>query len=98
MRSYTPKVNQHVSYLTAGGKLRPATITGVTSASVVDLRVGRHAETYTAVAKQSADNQSGVWRLANAFDAVLGAIYSLLSEAGDILINEAGTDNIALEN
>lgn len=70
MHPYTPKVNQHVRYVTASGKVRPATVTGVTSSTVVNLRVGHSGETHTAVAKQSADNQSGVWRTANAYDDV----------------------------
>lgn len=89
MRPYTPKVGHHVGYLTSGGKLRPAIVTGVTSATVVDLRVGHHSETYTAVAKQSADNQSGIWRTANAYDDVpVLPSNTLLAEDGSILLDQ----------
>lgn len=68
MAPYTPKINHHVTYLKSGtAKPRPATVTAVISATVVDLRVGRHGEVYLAVFKESADNQTGVWRKSNAF-------------------------------
>jgi len=41
-RTFTPRVNRHVNYLTASGKLRPAIITAVGSINGgVVLRVGR---------------------------------------------------------
>lgn len=66
-RAYTPRVNDHVTYLNASGVPRPATITAVTSSTVVDLRVVHAGETYVAAPKQSArSNVSGVgvavWR------------------------------------
>jgi hypothetical protein len=70
MRSYVPKVGRHVNYLTSAGKLRPATITAVTSNTVVNLRIGRSGETITGAVKQSADNQSNVWRNTDAYQNV----------------------------
>lgn len=48
-RTYTPKVNKHVTYFDAACKPRPATITGVTSGTVVDVRIGHSGETHAGI-------------------------------------------------
>jgi hypothetical protein len=51
-RAYTPKVNGHVTYYNAAGLPRPATITAVTSSTVVNLRISHPStETHAAVSK-----------------------------------------------
>lgn len=67
MRTYTPKINRHVTYITAGGKLKPATITAVTSPTVVNLRIMHTAQVLNAIAKENAPNQTNVWRVAKAY-------------------------------
>lgn len=64
---YTPKIGRHVNYIESSGKLRVGTITAVTSNTVVNLRIGHGGETRTAVAKQTAANQTNVWRNTNAY-------------------------------
>lgn len=99
MHPYTPKVGQHVGYLRSDGKLRSATVTGVTSSTVVNLRVGHGGETYTAVNKQSADNQSGRWRTANAYDDVptFPSFTALLLEDGSTMLVTESSEPIASE-
>lgn len=65
-RVFTPKVNKHVTYYDTAGKPRPATIIAVTSATVVDVRVGRSGETHLGISRAPADssvaNVVNTWR------------------------------------
>lgn len=99
MHPYTPKVGQHVTYLRSDGRIRSATVTAVTSSTVVDLRIGHDGETYTAVAKQSADNQSGRWRTANAYDDVptFPSFTVLLLEDGSTVLVTETSEPLASE-
>jgi hypothetical protein len=60
-RVFTPKVGKHVTYWTATTrKPKSATITAVTSATVLNLRIGR-AQTLVGIVKRTAKNQTNVW-------------------------------------
>jgi len=61
-RTFTPKVNKHVTYYDSTTRPRPAIITAVTSATVVDLRVG-HGETHAAVNKKTAKPFTSGWHV-----------------------------------
>ena len=61
-RTFTPKVNRHVTYYDASGKPRNATITAVTSNTVVDLRIDR-ASTIAGATKLSAKPYVSGWRV-----------------------------------
>ena len=61
-RVFTPKVGKHVTYYTASGEPQPATITGVTSGTVVDLRIER-ASTVAAANKLTAKPYVSGWRV-----------------------------------
>jgi hypothetical protein len=56
-----PKIGRHVTYVTAAGKPRPATITAV-AGNVLGLRVGRHGETYASIGKRVNANDTNVWK------------------------------------
>lgn len=62
MRTYTPKVNRHVTWITASGKKKPATITAVTNSTTVNLRIMHIGTTIAGAVKKSADNQVSRWQ------------------------------------
>ena len=55
------KVERLVHYVTASGVTRPAVITALVSANLVDLRVGRHAETYSSKDLMANQIDTDVW-------------------------------------
>lgn len=64
MSSWAPKAGRHVTYYGTNRKPRPATITNVDSATVLDLRVGHSGEVYLNVPLETgtpASTQTGVW-------------------------------------
>jgi hypothetical protein len=64
MSNWTPKIGRHVTYYGTNRKPRPGTITGVTSNTVVDVRVTHSGETHAAVSKETStpySAQTGVW-------------------------------------
>lgn len=65
-RTYTPKVNKHVTYFDTNGKPRPGTIIAVTSATVVDVRIGHSGETHLGISRAPIDslaaNVVNTWR------------------------------------
>jgi hypothetical protein len=56
---WLPAIGRHVTYYTASGKPRPATITAV-AGNVLGLRVRRTGETYASVGRRSGA-RNGVW-------------------------------------
>ncbi len=55
------KVNRTVTYVTAAGKLRPAIITALGAGNLVDIRIGRHGETYAGVGLMTVYSDVSVW-------------------------------------
>lgn len=53
-RTYHKKVNRHISLLKNGTKWRPGTITALNADGSMNVRVGRHGETYTNVIRVGA--------------------------------------------
>jgi hypothetical protein len=96
MRTYTPKIGRHVTYITTTGKRRPATITGVTSATVVDLRIGHFGEVYLGVNKVTDDDQVNRWKVAKAHSSV--TLLALFWEDDSLILLETDIDNLAQES
>lgn len=67
MRTYTPKINKHVTWITAAGKKKPATITAVTNSTTVNLRIVHTGGTVANAVKKSADHQVSVWHNTDPF-------------------------------
>lgn len=55
------KVGRLVHYVTSGGKVRPAVITSLGAGNLVDLRVGRHGETYSGIDLMVNSDDVNVW-------------------------------------
>lgn len=70
MRTFTPKINSHVTYIDAAHKLKPATVTAVTSNTVVDLRIMHTGVTVAGAVKSTGDGQNSVWRNTDAYQNV----------------------------
>lgn len=65
-RTYTPKINKHVTYYDAACKPRPGIITGVVDATHVNIRVCHTSQTPANVARGPIDsmiaNVPNTWR------------------------------------
>jgi len=55
------QINRTVTYVDAAGGLRPAIITALGVGDAVDLRVGRHGETYANVPLMTATTDLSCW-------------------------------------
>lgn len=60
-RVYTAKVNHHTTYFDAAKRPRPAIITGVTSNTVVDLRVVHSGEVHLGATRSIAPRTASSW-------------------------------------
>jgi hypothetical protein len=59
---WKPKVGRHVTFHTASGKPRSGTITTVTNATTLNLRVGHTGGTATGSTKRTSGARAGKWR------------------------------------
>lgn len=60
-RVYTAKIGHHVTYFSAAKRPRPGIITGVTSNTVVDLRVGHAGEVHAGATRSVAPRTASSW-------------------------------------
>lgn len=60
MRHYA-KIGRHVTYITATGRRRSATITGIGANDTLSLRVGRRGGVFTNVPRQKFRTETSVW-------------------------------------
>lgn len=90
MRPFTPKIGRHVTYRLPDGRPRSATIRGVTSNDVIDVRIGHSGEVYTGVSRQTADDQVSVWFTSGTTfdDNTVVFLDNLMTEENFLLVSE----------